>query len=72
MKNTIIKRELRGLNILPIPFPSKIVFSRNKIEKIGTNELSPGLLNHKEQKRENMKLKITTLRNLFSVNSVRM
>lgn len=71
MKNTIKKRELRGLNILPIPFPSKIVFSRNKIEKIGTNELSPGLLNHKEQKREIIKLNITTLRNLFSVNSVR-
>ena len=71
MKNTRKKRELRGLNILPIPFPSKIVFSRNKIEKIGTNELSPGLLNHKEQKREIIKLNITTLRNLFSVNSVR-
>ncbi len=64
--------KLNGRNILQIPFPSKIVFSRNKIEKIGTNELSPGLLNHKEQKRENMKLKIMTLRNLFSVNSVRM
>jgi hypothetical protein len=48
------------------------VFSRNKIEKIGTNELSPGLLNHKEQKRENVKLKIKTLRNLLSVNNVRM
>ena len=47
--------KLNGRNILQIPFPSKIVFSRNKIEKIGTNELSPGLLNHKEQKRENMK-----------------
>ena len=71
MKNTTKKRELRGLNILPIPFPSKIVFSRNKIEKIGTNELSPGLLNHKEQKRVKVRLKIKTLRNLFSINNVR-